>query len=130
MNDIKKLPKWAQSLLDSKDDQIRQRDEKILALSFGQEIPLEIERDLPPPKGVQELSKGWNFNPYRDLGYAVFKACSSCVHHGEGWVKTSTQRPAHLYSTERLAWMALRAAKLRKCASEIHYIEKRIAELS
>ena len=134
MKDISKLPKWAQDLLNAKDDQIRQRDEKILALSFTQEIPMEVHRDLPPPEGFRELSKGWDFNVHRVMNRwgsssAVFKACSSCVHHGEGWERTCTQRPVHLFSTERLAWMALRSAVLQQYGETLHAIEKRIAEL-
>ncbi len=40
----------------------------------------------------------------------VYKACSSRIHHGDGWEGTRSQGSMQLYSTKELATKACRAA--------------------
>lgn len=75
-----------------------------------------VERDLMPPSGCEELSKGWNFNAYTGR---VGKHCSSCIHNGSGWDRTSTQKSMELFSTKELAVKALRYAVERKVMKEL-----------
>ncbi len=122
---ITKLPKWAQA-------RILELENRVATLE-GVQNPEKIERDLPPPKGISGLSKGWNFNEHvmmSSYGHAgaVFKACSDCVHHGSGWERTSSQRPIHLFSTELLAWKALRAAVMKMFGEKIAFIDRKIRE--
>lgn len=98
-----------------------------LALERAMRLTPQVERDLPSPIGFQELSKGWDFNSYSQ---EVAKACSSSIHHAWGtWEKTSSQRPVSLYSTEMLAYRALRSAFALDCAKRIAKIDAKIAEL-
>jgi hypothetical protein len=100
------------------------RRELAIASAFRMTDP--VDRDLPPPTDFSDLSRGWDFNAHNR---SVEKACSSCVHHGSGWERTNTQRPAHLYSTERRAWLALRYAIARQAAAHLAEIDARIAAL-
>ena len=100
---VEKLPKWAQDVIDELQQEIEdaRADERAkLAFRFTPEVPY----DLPPPVG-NGLTRGWSFNAYNQN---VSKMCSSSTGHGFGWEKTSSQRPTKLYSTEALAWKALR----------------------
>ena len=113
MNDrINKLPKWAREEIEA----LRQKVKGLEALTATEE---PVERDLPPPKEHGSLSRGWNYNTYLALDRAeltsdcVYKACSSSIFHGRGWERTSTQRPAHLFSTRGRALRALRQDLVR-----------------
>ena len=87
----------------------------------------KIERDVPIPERFGELSRGWDYNAYQ--GVKVEKACSSSIHHGSGWEKTTSQRPTRLYSTEALALRAGRHIFAEQCADRLALIDARIAEL-
>ncbi len=92
----------------------------------------KVERDLLPPRyddGFGKLSKGWDFNAYRDYE-GVFKACSSSVHHGDGWERISSQNQRRLYSTELLATKALRYAMAELFAEKLAKVDQKIDELS
>lgn len=80
----------------------------------------EVKRDVPPPTGFMELSKGWDFNAY---SRKVYKACSSSINHGDGWVATNTQKPLWLFSTPALAYAALRRAVEREAAINLLAID-------
>jgi len=54
---------------------------------------------------------------------AVAKGCSSSVNHGSGWERTTSQRSQHLYSTERKAWVAVRARFIQWAAEQLGKIE-------
>ena len=85
----------------------------------------EVAPDLRPPKD-HSLTKGWLFNDY---SHDVFKACSSSVHHGNGWERTSAQNPRSLYSTELLAYRALRYAMEVKLSAALARVDARIEAL-
>lgn len=89
---------------------------KELAIAKALRFTDKVKPDVPPPtgggfsNGSMDLTRGWDahaclssYNSYR-----VEKACSSSVHHGTGWEKTSSQWPRHLYSTRLLALRACR----------------------
>lgn len=80
-----------------------------LALLSAFRLTGPVERDLLPPTDYfsQGLSRGWDYNLH---SMSVGKACSSAVHHGRGWERTSSQKPLALFSTEERAWRALRRA--------------------
>ena len=80
-----------------------------------------VERDLMPPSGSEELSKGWTFNAYSGR---VGKHCSSGVHNGAGWDKTSSQNSMELFSTKELAVKALRYAVERKVMKELLAVDR------
>jgi hypothetical protein len=88
----------------------------------------KVDRDLPPPAhGSNGLTRGWDFNDYSN---SVFKVCSSSIHHGHGWEKTSSQDPRHLFSTEELAYRALRYAVEQKSLDAMSKIDAAIASLA
>lgn len=125
---VSKLPKWAQA-------RITELEVRVAELE-GIKKPEKIVRDLPPPKHFEkpELTKGWDFNDYRLLATnscetAVFKACSSSVHHGTGWERTTSQAPAHLFSTEVLAWKGLRASLMKQFGEKVAFVDRKIREL-
>lgn len=122
---INKLPIWTQ-------DYIKCLEERALRAEADLRDEPIPERDiLPPPTGSPShiLSKGWQINRHRGVGSGVFKACSSSIYHGEGWEKTTSQQPIHLYSTELLATQALRAAFVEEHRKTIAAIDRRIDTL-
>lgn len=128
MSDISKLPKWAQA-------KIREMEARICELEGPQSCP-DVSRDLLHPKpGYQSgLIKGWDYNINQATGswglsHSVYQACSSSVHHGAGWDKTSSQGARNLYSTERTAWQALRAEMHKQWAKKIAEVDRKIMEL-
>lgn len=84
----------------------------------------QVERDLNPPDGYGELTRGWDFNSHTQQ---VYKACSSAVSHGHGWEKTNSQRPVRLFSTEILAMKALRNAVYAEMVRRLADIDMKIA---
>lgn len=123
MNDrLQKLPRWAQ-------DHIKSLEDRVLRAEAELRDEPTPELDVPPPPSSSPtgtLSKGWAINRHRGIGAGVFKACSSYVHHGEGWDKTTTQQPIHLYSTELRATQALRAEFVAEHRKNIAAIDRRI----
>ena len=89
----------------------------------------KVERNLLPPKDFRELSRGWDFNAYRDYE-SVFKACSSSMSRGEGWEQTTSQDSRSLYSTELLATKALRYEMAEMFAEKLAKVDQKIDELS
>ena len=98
-------------------DQLKQ--ELALAKSLRWTVG-EIKRDVPPPNPFDELSKGWDFNQYNRT---VYKACSSAGGRGHGWEVTTSQRPLWLFSTQALAYAALRQAVEREAAMNLLAID-------
>jgi hypothetical protein len=84
---------------------------KELALTKAWKLTDPVERDLPPPDSPTELSRGWDFNTYSGT---VYKACSDSFYNGNGWEKTTSQRPLALFSTFERAKAALRYAVERE----------------
>jgi hypothetical protein len=85
-----------------------------------------VERDLAPPRASGELSRGWDFNAHNNR---VFKACSSCTSHGDGWERTSSQNSRRLFSTPERAYAALRYAVEQECITRLVGVDSAIASL-
>ena len=116
---IAKLPKWAQEYItDTKRDAAIKN-----ALRWTEPVALDVE----PPKEWNQLSRGWNYFGSIEHGRVV-KACSSNVHHGDGWEKTSSQNPQHLFSTRLLALKALRHETENLCARTLAGIDLQIEQ--
>lgn len=86
-----------------------------------------VKRDLPPPDSSHELSRGWGFNAH---SLRVEEMCSSSVNHGYGWDKTSSQGSRSLFSTEALAFAAMRHEVEQEALKKLATIDRKIAELS
>lgn len=101
--------------------------ELAMAKAFRRTGP--VPRDLPPPTmlGKDGLTRGWDYNV---CGISVGKMCSSSIYHGFGWERTSTQQARTLYSTEVLAWAALRYAVEQEAAENLARIDAEIARLT
>jgi hypothetical protein len=131
--DTTKLPKWAQA-------HIAELEKRITHLEGIPDRTPEVERDLPPPKygwklGGMTLSRGWDFDTHvlkssYGARHCVEKVCSSCVHHGNGWEKTSSQASRKLFSTERRAWLAAKSDFIKWAAETVLYCDKQIAAAS
>ena len=103
---VEKLPKWAQDVIDELEQKIEdaRADERAkLAFRFTPEVPYDLQP--PSPGSGGKMIKGWDCNSYSQT---VSMMCSSSIHHGHGWEGTSSQNPRAMYSTELLAWKALR----------------------
>ena len=91
-----------------------------LLSSFKLSAP--VLKDLMPPASYSDgLSKGWDFNSYNG---EVFKACSSSIGNGTGWDKTTSQNSKALFSTRKLALMALRYATERELLIKLSKIDE------
>ena len=100
--------------------------EQELALHRAMRIHPTVEPDLPPPVGHgDQLSKGWDQWTYGEE-HRVEKACSSSIHHGGGWERTSAQNPRRLHSTRKLALLAARGEMSRRFAKVLASIEAEI----
>lgn len=98
-----------------------------LEMERAMRITEKIEPDLEPPKSFAEIVNGWGFNVYNN---SISKCCTSAGGHNYGgWGKTTTQQPMRLYSSEVLAYKALRAAVSKKYAEELARIDRRILGL-
>lgn len=84
-----------------------------------------VQRDLLPPHEYDKLSMGWDFNPYTE---EVYKACSSSVHHGRGWEKTSSQQSLSMFSTRGLALRALRYEIEQRAITKLANVDRAISE--
>jgi len=88
-----------------------------------------ISPDVPIPSGSGTIVNGWLYHVY-DNG-RVEKACTSSVHHSFGnWDRTTTQNPRSLYSTELLAYKAMRHEMERAFAEKLAAVDAKIAALS
>lgn len=86
----------------------------------------DIDRDVPPPSGWNDLSTGWVDNP---RARRVEVACSSVVYHSIGRIdKTTAQRPMSLHSTRLRALRALRAGMEHEFAEELMRVDLMIEE--
>jgi hypothetical protein len=90
----------------------------------------KVEPDVPIPQWPG-LVKGWIGVGPTSNHPRVEKACSSSVSHNiGGWEKTTTQQAKRLYSSELLAWKALRYEVEQECASKLARIDEQISALS
>jgi hypothetical protein len=88
-------------------------------------------RDLQPPQnGNKTLTYGWDSRFYLGSNlpiHCVGKACSSSIHHGSGWQKTSSQHPLALYSTRLKALQATRVKAEMEFAKWLADLDDEIA---
>lgn len=122
---IAKLPLWLQR-------HIEELEKRALRAESELKDEPTPERDLPAPSNGEpgmRLTKGWDFNSFRDIGGGVYKMCSSCIHHGEGWERTSSQGKLNLFSTELKATQAMRAEMVLKHRQNMAALDKRIETL-
>jgi len=126
---IDRLPKWAQAY-------VTELETRVVHLEGLPDALPEVKPDLPPPATSNALTRGWTFNTYTlkssygTMRHCVDKGCSNAVHHGTGWVRTSSQRPIHLFSTERKAWLAAKSDFIKWAAETVQYCDKQIAVAS
>ena len=86
----------------------------------------EVLPDIQPPEDYSKVVNGYTFNTYSGR---VEKACTSGGYHSIGlWDKTRSQSPMALYSTAKLAYMAMLHDKAKMCAAELRAIEKRMEQ--
>ena len=127
---ITKLPKWAQNHIAQLE---ADRDSLRIKIDASARKDQPVYRDLPPPTKLDTLSRGWDFNPHSLLSNygardVAFPACSSCVHHGNGWERTSTRGKKTLFSTRKLALLAARSSFLAWVESRLILLEEMIQE--
>jgi hypothetical protein len=85
-----------------------------------------VEKDVSPDDW-SKLTIGWTYNAYNGK---VSESCSTTNYHAIGRTdKTNTQRGIEMYSTELLAYKALRYEMEQKFANELSEIDKKIDEL-
>ena len=83
-----------------------------------------VKPDLAPPTEISKIINGYGFNRYTR---SVSKSCSSCIYHSDyQWDKTSSQNAIHQYSTELLAYKALRHSLEKEYAGYLRGIDKKI----
>lgn len=89
----------------------------------------QIAPDLPIPK-YPNITTGWTFNTFTRQ---VRRGWSESMYHGDGEPKKGpgyrggSQGGIALYSTEELAWRALRCAVEREAAKQLLSIDESIA---
>jgi hypothetical protein len=88
-----------------------------------------IKPDIPIASGYTDLRKGFLFNEHSSYEQ-VKPACSTSSNHCFGSdQKTTTQGGRSLFSTEVLAWRALRNALEDSFAERLAKIDERIHDL-
>lgn len=88
---------------------------------------LEVLPDLPPPKEMGELTKGYMYRGALSDYPVVEVACSSETGHDVGRNdKTSSQNPIDLFSTKILALRALRHKVEKQACEKLRRIDKMI----
>jgi len=95
-----------------------------LAMAKAMRMTSAVQPDVAPPSESFQLTTGWLFNsPSR----RVEVACSSVMSHAFGRNdKTSSQNPKWLYSTEKLALMAMRYEMELEFAKALMIVDKKI----
>lgn len=89
-----------------------------LALRFYPKVYPDINI---PESGIVN---GWLFNAYSKR---VEKACTSSINHNYGgWDKTTARSPRRLYSTKKLAYLALLSEMADIYACELRDVQKRM----
>lgn len=84
-----------------------------------------IEPDVPPPSVGEPMTTGWTYNEH---SMRILPACSSSIGHGlDQTDKTTSQHPLALYSSQKLAYKALRGVLSRRYATSLLIIDKKIA---
>ena len=76
--------------------------------------------DLEIPNHFDELVLGWSFNAHNRTAR---KSCSSSIYHGDGWERTSSQKPIKQYSSKLSALKAMRFAVEMEKAKELREID-------
>lgn len=102
-------------------------EKKLSELEALQIFSPEINPDLSPPTGGSVLN-GYIFNSHGEG--RVSKACTSSIGHCVyQWDVTTSQQPIYLFSTELLAYKALRRAMENKFAENLAQIDAKIKQL-
>lgn len=84
----------------------------------------EVLPDIQPPKEYSTILNGYSFNAYSKR---VKKACTSSRYHSlDEWDKTDRRDSISLYSTAKLAYMAMLHEVAEDFARELRAIEKRM----
>jgi len=84
----------------------------------------KVEPDIMPPESYSTILNGYDYNVHCK---EVVKACTSSISHNYGrWDKTTSQGSRRLYSTPKLAYMALLSDMAEKYAEELREVEKRM----
>ena len=93
-----------------------------------------VSRDVPPPIGGGVYSEGWDFNV---SGKNVWQAWSAQTCHGRGLApkgneryNSASQNCCHLFSTEAMAFSAMRREIEDRAAADLLGIDKKIISLS
>lgn len=106
-------------------DAMAQQLREARSLRFSEKSP---GPDVEIPQGGAVLSRGWDAWANITVNARAERACSSYVHHGIGWERTTAQNPKRLYSTRLLALRAVRNELERDCAFELARIDKWIED--
>jgi len=94
-----------------------------LALKFTE----QVNPDIKPSEVYDTIVNGYLYNSYSKR---VVKSCTTKISHSFGnWDKTTTQGSRNLYSTEILAYKAMRSELERSFASQLREIDKKIESL-
>jgi hypothetical protein len=87
----------------------------------------KVEPDILPPLYFDVIENGYTYNVYLKR---VEKACTSRMYHSYGqWDKTSSQGSIELYSTPKLAYMAMLHDMADMYAADMREVEKRMEEV-
>lgn len=120
---INKLPKWAQSLIAQKDDEIERLN---LELDLSKSAFHPVTPDVLPPENFGELTKGWHYVVFNNE-YRIEPACSSTTSHSVGDTKRArSQNSKPLYSTRLRALQAALCELERQHAKTAIKIQKEI----
>lgn len=99
-----------------------------LRLAKAMRFTIKISPDVMPPafENGKELRKGWLFNTY---SRTVERGCTCSLYHSFGTDEEArSQNPMPLYSTKRLALMALRNRVEIELARELAQIDEAIED--
>ena len=95
-----------------------------LAMAKAMRMTSSVQPDVAPPSESFQLTTGWHFNSY---ARRVEVACSSVTGHAFGRIdKTNSQNSKWLYSTEKLALMAMRHEMELEFAKALVMVDKKI----
>jgi len=86
----------------------------------------EVLPDIKPPdiNTIEEYSKIINGYSYNIGLNRIEKACTTSINHGIGkWDHTDRRDSINLYSTKKLAYMALLHEMSKNFAKELRYVE-------
>lgn len=99
-----------------------------LRFNRAMRFTIKIRPDVMPPpfNSDEKLRKGWLFNAH---SRRVEPACTSSIYHSFGTdTEPRSQNPMPLYSTKKLALMAMRNEVEIKFAKDLAEIDKAIED--